>query len=270
MADMLKRGQAPLTEDAWEEIDDAVSDVLKAHLAARGLVDFSGPRGWEFAGVNLGRMEVGKRGPVAGVPWGLRTVQPLVEVRMGFALDRWELDNVARGCKDPDVGPAEEAARKVALFEETAIFKGFAGGQIKGVLPASEHKPVRMTANARQMPSAVADALQALQQAAIGGPYALVLGTDAYHTLMQAGESGYPPRRIVRDMIGGPIVWSPALDGGVLLSQRGGDFELTVGQDLAIGYQHSDNEKVHLFLTESFTFQVLEPKAAVELKTAAK
>jgi uncharacterized linocin/CFP29 family protein len=55
----------------------------------------------------------------------------------------------------------------------------------------------------------------------------------------------------------------------VLLSTRGGDYELTVGQDLSIGYASHDRTDVELFLTESFTFRVLEEKAAVFLKRAA-
>jgi uncharacterized linocin/CFP29 family protein len=65
------------------------------------------------------------------------------------------------------------------------------------------------------------------------------------------------------------LVWAPALQGGaVLLSTRGGDYELTVGQDLSVGYAIHDRADVELFLTESFTFRVLEEKAAIFLKRA--
>ena len=62
-------------------------------------------------------------------------------------------------------------------------------------------------------------------------------------------------------------MWAPALEeGAVLLSTRGGDFELTVGQDLSVGYaKHTDSE-VELFITESFTFRVLENKAAILIR----
>jgi uncharacterized linocin/CFP29 family protein len=52
----------------------------------------------------------------------------------------------------------------------------------------------------------------------------------------------------------------------VVVARRGGDFELTVGQDWSIGYKGHDKENVDLYLTESFTFRVLEPAAACELK----
>ena len=67
-------------------------------------------------------------------------------------------------------------------------------------------------------------------------------------------------------MIDGPIVRARGLDGAVLLSVRGGDYQLTVGQDLAIGYAYHEKHSVELYIAESFTFRVLEPAAAVHLK----
>jgi uncharacterized linocin/CFP29 family protein len=266
MVDLLKRSLAPLTEAAWAEIDEAATRLFKAQLSARTIVDFDGPHGWEYGAVDLGRLQLAKKGEP--VPWGLRQVLPLIELRIGFTLDQLEVDNISRGCKDADLGALEDAAQKVALFEETAIYKGYGAGQIKGILEASDHKPVQLPGNGRQYPPAVAQAIRELGAAGIAGPYTLVLGTGAYYTLMQTGESGYPPRRIIRDMLQGSILWSAAVDGGVVLSTRGGDFEMLVGQDLSIGYASHDRDRVELFLTESFTFRVLEPAAAIGLKTA--
>jgi uncharacterized linocin/CFP29 family protein len=52
----------------------------------------------------------------------------------------------------------------------------------------------------------------------------------------------------------------------VVLSKRGGDFELTVGQDFSIGYLEHNMERVRLYIEESFTFLVLTDQAAVPLK----
>jgi uncharacterized linocin/CFP29 family protein len=50
------------------------------------------------------------------------------------------------------------------------------------------------------------------------------------------------------------------------VANRGGDLELTVGQDFAIGYHsHSANE-ISLFVTESFTFRVIAPEAIIGFK----
>jgi uncharacterized linocin/CFP29 family protein len=267
--DLLRRNLAPLTEAAWEEIDETARGILQAHLTARRVVDFDGPHGLAFAAVNTGGLELSKRAAAGGVPWGLRQVLPLVEVRLGFKLSQMELDSISRGNPSADLGPLEDAARKVAQFEETAVYQGFGGGQIRGLLEASEHKPVRLPTSVRQLPAAVAEGVNTLHQAGVGGPYALVLNDTLRGPLAGGGEGGYPPRKVINDLLGeGPLVWSPHVKGGVLLSTRGGDCKLTVGQDIAIGYASHDRDNVELFFTESFTFRVLDPAAIVQLKPA--
>ena len=68
------------------------------------------------------------------------------------------------------------------------------------------------------------------------------------------------------EILEGPVVWAPGVRGGVVLSQRGDDFLLEVGQDLSIGYDHHDAEMVHLYLEESFVLRIATPEAAIWLK----
>jgi uncharacterized linocin/CFP29 family protein len=94
----------------------------------------------------------------------------------------------------------------------------------------------------------------------------LALGPHCYAGLAQAAQDGYPIRERVEHFLDGPMVLAPKVDGAVLLSHRGGDYQLSVGQDLSIGYAGHDQDKVYLYLTESFAFRVLERGAAVYLK----
>lgn len=110
MTDLLRQGFAPITDDAWKEINDTARKVLKTHLSARKLVDFNGPGGWETAAVNLGRIDYKGNKPVNGVGWGLREVLPLLEVRVPFTLSQLELDDITRGCRDAELAPLEKAA----------------------------------------------------------------------------------------------------------------------------------------------------------------
>lgn len=266
MVDLLKRSVAPITDEAWQQIDDTAVRVLKASLTGRTLVDFSGPHGWKLAGVSTGRMDVGKEPGPNGAPWGVRRSLPLIEVRIPFTLNQWELDNASRGAKDIDLDALEEAARNIALFEETAIYRGFTGGQIEGILQNTSQPPVLLADNVAQYPDAVAQAIKQLRLSGVGGPYALVLGPATFANLMQSNQGGIPPWQLIRDVLEGPILMSPALTGGVVASTRGGDLELIVGQDHAIGYEDHSRKEVHLFITVSFTFRVLMSSAAVELK----
>lgn len=259
--DILKRSMAPITAAAWEEIDAEATRVLKGNLSARGLVDFAGPEGWEKAAVNLGVMQLGGTELVDGVHWGMRQVQPLIELRVPFSLDIWDLDNVDRGAPAPDLEAVAAAARKIAMFEETTVYNGFADAQIKGICQEAG-KPVPLTKDAGSFNAALEEGILTLQQRGIGGPYQLMLGTEAYKMVMAGDDRGYPLVRRVRELVGADIKWSPALTAGVLFSRRGGDYVFTCGQDLSIGYHAHDTRSVQMYVTESFTFQVLTPEAA--------
>ena len=85
--------------------------------------------------------------------------------------------------------------------------------------------------------------------------------------MLAAAEDGYPlAKRVTEQVLDGPLVRAAAIEGGVLLSVRGGDYELTVGQDLSVGYAAHDRHIVELYLTESFTFRVLEPGGGVAVR----
>ncbi len=263
--DLLKRDLAPITPDALAAVDAEAARVLKLNLAGRRLVDFKGPHGWQLAAVNTGRLD-----PCAGggpdVQLGIRRSQPLVEVRVPMKVSLSELDAIARGATDPDLGPVVEAAEKAAQAEDSAIFNGLAAAGIKGIIPASPHAPHKLPADVRELPVAILAARETLRQAGVSGPYALALAAPIYAQVLAAAEDGYPlAKRLTQQVLDGPLVRAPSIQGGVLLSLRGGDYELHVGQDLSVGYQGHDRQAVELYLTESFTFRTLEPAAAVAL-----
>jgi uncharacterized linocin/CFP29 family protein len=262
---LLKREIAPITPEAWKEIDQEARRVLTVHLAARRIVDVDGPHGWGLAAVNTGVLDLFEAEPQEGVSAGLRKVQPLVELRAGFTLDRMELDSISRGSETPDLDPVARAAEKIALAEDDAVFNGYAAAGIQGVLEASPHPEAPFGKSPEEHMNAVVQARQSLEDAGVGGPYTLALGPRPYAGLLQALEDGDAVFRRVRDVVGGPIVQARALEGGVLVSTRGGDFSLTIGQDFSIGYVTADRDQVELYLASSFTFRAVSPDAAVRL-----
>jgi uncharacterized linocin/CFP29 family protein len=263
----LHRKLAPLSGSAWGQIEEDAKRTLKLRLAGRKLVDFNGPLGADTASVNLGRSESLRAGPAPNVTASRRSVQPLVELRTAFDLSRDEIDAIERGCKDPGLGPVVEAATRMAEAEDNAIFDGFAAGGIRGINEASAHDAIKLSDDHEQYPRSVAEATRLMRMAGVDGPYAIALGPRCYTGLVQAtGGGGYPTLDLVRRVLDGPVIWAPAVDGAVVVSQRGGDFELTVGQDLSIGYESHTENRVRLYLTETFVFRVLTPEAGVALK----
>jgi len=260
----LRRQLSPVLPGAYTIIEETAREVLRSSLAARKLVDFDGPHGFELGAVPLGRTKELPVGP--GAEARLRLSQPLMELRVPFELALSELDNVARGADDLDVDPVTSAARTLALLEDSAVFYGVEAAQIQGMVGASSHQPIALSNDFRDFPGLVSEAIAALHAAGVSGPYAIALDADAYTALLKTtGQGGYPVLQHIRKLVEGPTVLAPGLKGALVLSLRGGDFRLTVGQDASIGYLAHDQHTVKLYLEETLTFRVLGPEAVVSL-----
>jgi len=262
----LLRELAPISEAAWVEIDGEAATTLRHVLAGRKLVDFDGPRGWDAAAIATGRTEDVGQGPLEGVHARTRRVQPLIELRTDFSLSRAELDTLDRGACDADMDPVRFAARSAAIAEDKAIFHGFGAAGLAGITELSPHQPITIGSDYERYPSFVAHGMAQLKDAGVGGPYAIALGPRCYAGVVEQSEmGGYPVLEHLRLILGGPVVWAPAVNGAVIVSLRGGDVELVVGQDFSIGYRDHDGDSVRLYLEESFTVRVCAAEAAIHL-----
>jgi uncharacterized linocin/CFP29 family protein len=262
----LLREQAPLSDRAWEAIDAEASRVLRHFLAARQLVDVSGPYGWEHSAGSAGVVQPLPAGPVDGVDARLRRALPIVELRSEFAINRSDIDDIDRGRPDADLTCVVDAARRAALAEDQTVFKGFAGAGIQGIVEASPHAPLSIPSDYNDYPQVVARAVHTLREATVAGPYAIALGPRCYTGVIETTEmGGYPVFEHLRLILGGPVVWAPAVDGAIVLSTRGGDFELTLGEDFSVGYTAHDSDTVKLYVEESAGFRVVNPETAVAL-----
>ena len=128
------------------------------------------------------------------------------------------------------------AARQIAIAEDRAIFHGYKAAHITGICEAAASTAVPLGSSHADYPGAVSAALTKLRDEGIEGPFAVVLNEQLYKDLAARTDSGYPILSHVQRLVDGDIVWAAGLDGGLVLSKRGGDFELTVGQDFSIGY----------------------------------
>jgi uncharacterized linocin/CFP29 family protein len=262
----LLREHAPITEAGWELLDDEARERLTPALAGRKLVDFSGPHGWGYSATNLGRVEEIADVAGDGVAASQRRVLGLVELRAHFSISRSQLDDAERGAQDVDLGTLDTAARRIAIAENAAVFHGLSAAGMQGVAEASTHEQINLGEDCEVYPRHVAKAVDALRGEGVDGPYGLALSPEGHtHVLETAEHGGYPLFEHLREILGGPIVWAPGLNGGVVVSLRGGDFLFESGQDLSIGYEGHGADSVQLYLEESFSFRVATPEAAVPL-----
>jgi uncharacterized linocin/CFP29 family protein len=96
-----------------------------------------------------------------------------------------------------------------------------------------------------------------------------VLGADAYTALSETSDHGYPVLQHIKALVDGDIIWAPAINGAFVMTTRGGDFALHIGEDVSIGYLSHDDQKVRLYLQETFTFLLLTTEASVALTADA-
>jgi len=265
----LYRALAPISDAAWTQIEDEASRTLKRHMAARRVVDVKGPKGFDFSAVGTGHVRK-IEAPGDGIQATQREAKALVELRVPFELTRQAIDDVERGATDSDWSPLKEAAKKIALSEDRSVFEGYAAGGIQGIREGSSNQALKLPANVRGYPDVVAQAVSQLRLAGVNGPYALVMGANSYTAASGGSDEGYPVLQHIRRLVDGEIVWSPAIEGCFVLSTRGGDLELDLGQDISIGYLSHSETTVRLYLQESFTFRLLTAEAVIALALPEK
>jgi uncharacterized linocin/CFP29 family protein len=262
--DNLHRELAPVSDAAWASIEEEAKRTFTRHVAGRRVVDLTGPDGLTLAGIGTGHVK-SIDPPESGITAGLREWRPVVELRVPFTLDRAQIDSVDRGAQDADWQPVKDAAKKVAFAEDRAIFDGYAAAQITGIRQASSNPGLTLPGEVREYPDVIAQAVSELRLAGVDGPYSLLLSADAYTAVSETSDHGYPIREHLARLLDGEIIWAPAIPGAVVLTGRGGDFELRLGQELSIGYLSHSATSVDLYFTESFTFSVYTTEASVPI-----
>jgi uncharacterized linocin/CFP29 family protein len=260
----LHRELAPISDAAWADIEEETTRTLKRHLAGRRVVDVQGSGGVGLSAIGTGHLKTIAT-PEDGILARQREVKPLVEFRVPFELDRQQIDDVERGANDSDWQPAKDAAQKIAYAEDRAIFEGYAAAGIVGVRQGTSNPIMTLPADVREYPDVIAEALSQLRLVGVDGPYSVVLGANAYTSLAESSDNGYPLLEHVRKLVKDDIIWAPAISGAFVLTTRGGDFDLHIGQDVSIGYLNHTDSVVRLYLQETLTFLLLTTEAAVAL-----
>jgi uncharacterized linocin/CFP29 family protein len=264
----LHRELAPISDGAWSQIEEEAARTLKRYLAGRRVVDLKGPGGVSLAAVGTGHLR-GIDAPGDGILARQREVKAVVELRVPFELERQDIDDVDRGANDSDWQPLKDAAKRIAYAEDRAIFEGYAAAGIEGIRQGTSNPVISLPADVAKYPDAIAQALSQLRLVGVNGPYSVVMGADAYTALSEASDHGYPVIEHIQRLVNEEIIFAPAIAGAFVLTTRGGDFDLHIGQDVSIGYLSHSDKAVTLYLQESLTFLLLTTEAAVALTPAA-
>src|SRR3984957_7812784 len=213
----LYRELAPISDAAWVQIEEETSRTFKRYLAGRRVVDVHGPAGSALSAVGTGHLRtIAASGE--GVISRQREAKALVELRVAFDLERQMIDDVERGANDSDWQPAKDAARKFAFAEDSAVFDDNAETGIVGVRQGTSNPKMPLPADVREYPDAIAHALSLLRLVGVHGPYAVLLGAEAYTALAETSDHGYPVLEHVKRLVDDKIIWAPAIEGAFVLT----------------------------------------------------
>src|SRR5215471_16868553 len=158
----LHREPAPISAVAWTDLEAEARRTFERHVAGRRIVDVPDPAGLRLAAVDAGHIEAVDP-PAAGVVAHLRRSQPIVELRVPFAVDRQEVDDVERGARDTDWQAVKDAARQIAFAEDRAVFEGYPAARIQGIRASSSNQPMTLPVEVRDYPTAISQAVSALR-----------------------------------------------------------------------------------------------------------
>lgn len=263
----LHRELAPISDGAWAEIEEEARRSFAIRAAARRIVDVPEAGGTALSAVGTGHFHE-LRSPSDNVQARQREARPVVEFRARFTVSRTEVDNVERGAQDSDWQPVKDAAAALAFAEDRTVFYGSSDEQIAGMAPESTNPKLVLPGDVTEAPATVAAAINTLRLADVAGPYNLLVSPELYTAISETTDHGYPVRGHVERLLGdGRIIWAPALDGALLVTGRGGDYTLQLGQDVSIGYLSHDADTVELYLQESLTFLVNTAEACVSISS---
>jgi uncharacterized linocin/CFP29 family protein len=255
-----------MSETVWKALDDAVVQAARHVLAGRRIATFDGPHGWDHVATRLGT-STPCRSPEGEAVICVPDVVLLFEVRVDFSLPWSSIEVFERGAPVLDTGPAEAAARELALAEDRVAFYGDPAGNGFLTDRKSPRTPAHDWTRAGQVLADLVKAVEILDTGGIPGPYEAVLPPARYYQYLQAvDDSGYPTARQLRDILGA-VHRSPIIrEAGAVFSTRGGDFILSVGGDLATGYRMHDRDAVHLVCLETLAPQTVSPEAVCLLE----
>jgi uncharacterized linocin/CFP29 family protein len=250
----------PLSEHVWKAVRDAVLAAARHELAARRVASFDGPRGWDCVAVPLGTLtpcETREGDAVVCLP----DVVPLAEIRAEFQLPWTAVQIFERGAPALDTGRAERAAREVACAEDRLAFYGQPVGAGFLTSPDSPRVSAGDWASPGGIVADLLKAVEALDGCGVPGPYEAVLSVAAYYGYHQGAAGGYPAAKHHKAHLAAVHRSRVIRERGAVFSTRSGDFILTVGGDLCVGYRAHDREAVHLFVAETVAARLTGPQA---------
>lgn len=277
--EFLDRQAAPLTEEEWRRIDEAVVSTARQVLNGRRVVEVLGPLGSGaysvpysvFSGKSTAGIDmVGDQADFI-VEASRRDMATLPILYKDFKV-MWRDVEADRHLGLPlDVSTASVAASFVAVQEDNLIFNGSKELGHVGLMAAVGRQTVTLS-DWEQPGAALADvvkAVGALSQAGHYGPYSLVVSPVLFGKMVRVlPNTGMLELDQVKALVTGGVHYTNVLNGSkaVLLATGSHNISLAVGQDMVTAYLGPANMN-HVFrVLETVALLVRRPEAICTLE----
>ena len=263
----LLRGHAPLSDSNWKLLDDEARERLHGPLAARRLVDFIGPQGWEHSATNLGRTEA-----VDGAR--ARASTPCAAGCCRWSSCGPTSPSPAPSCATTTAAPSTSTSSRSTRPRSGSRSARTSPSSTAGRRPGSpasprprRSSPSRSARAPTDYPRSVARAVEALREAGVEGPYGLALGPDEYIRVIETAEhGGYPLFDHLAKIL------AAARSSG-RRGSRGRSWSACAAATSSSSRARTSRSatttttprRSHLYLEESFSFVVATPEAAAPL-----
>lgn len=272
--DILDRNAAPLTENEWSRIDEAVITTARRMLVGRKVIEVLGPLGSGvysipysvFSGKSATGIDmVGEEDSFVVEPTSRATIN-LPMLYKDFKI-MWRDVEADRHLGLPlDVSTAAVAGNYVAVQEDNLIFNGNKDLGYEGLFTTTGRQVVSI-GNWDETGTALADvvkAVGALSEAGHYGPYAMVVSPKLFGRMVRVyGNTGMLELDQVKALISGGVHYSNVIAGSkaVVVAIGGHNLNLAVGQDMVTSYMGPTNMN-HVFrVLETTALLVRRPDA---------
>lgn len=258
----LNRETSPIAAAVWSQIDGVFTPLLSQRLKLRGLVGFT-PVAFETDAIATGNLKTLTSSE--HLTLSVREPIRMVEIRYDFDLPKSVVEAFKRDKPDFDDSVFKKVSNHFSSVENSLILEGVSEAEIEGILKKIPRKPIHAK-NTKGLIDAVASMIAAFGAEFVEGPYKLVLSTATLIKMVGESEGGVSVKSRIETLLGANffVVCESIGDDKILaLSQRGGDFAFYNGLDVSIGFAGEKGDSYALFLTESCTFRIINPEAAL-------
>ncbi|MBP8954646.1 MAG: bacteriocin family protein [Armatimonadetes bacterium] len=265
--DFLARGDAPFGPDVWKRIDDTVVGAATSQLSARRLLEIDGPYGLGLKSIPGSDRPTGSG---EGAVMGFSPTMPVSTIQAEFAIPVRDIANFESTGIPFDTSAVARAALDCARQEDDLIFNGSKEMGLAGLLSADNVASVSLTqwAEPGDAFENILQAVNALDQAGLHGPYSLALAPALFNGLHRRYPQGSMTEMMhVAQLVTGGIVKAPAISaGGVLVAVGKQYVSIVIGQDLMTGFIGPEAGQLTFFVMESLALRIANPSAVCVIK----